>query len=108
MGAMAKNMMGGSRAQAADSGGGLGDVLGSVLGGGGGGLGGALGNAMGGGGLGGALGSVLGSALGSGGAPQASAGGGGLLDMLTPMLDSNRNGSIADDVIGMLGKGLMK
>jgi hypothetical protein len=29
---------------------------------------------------------------------------GGLLDMLTPMLDSDRDGSIADDVLGMLGK----
>jgi hypothetical protein len=27
----------------------------------------------------------------------------GLLGMLTPMLDSNRDGSIADDVIGLLG-----
>lgn len=27
----------------------------------------------------------------------------GLLGMLTPMLDANRDGSIADDVIGMLG-----
>jgi hypothetical protein len=31
-------------------------------------------------------------------------GGGGLMDMLTPMLDSNRDGSIVDDVMGMLGK----
>ncbi len=30
--------------------------------------------------------------------------GGGLLDMLTPMLDSNRDGSAVDDVAGMLGK----
>lgn len=30
--------------------------------------------------------------------------GGGLMDMLTPMLDSNRDGSIVDDVMGMLGK----
>ena len=30
--------------------------------------------------------------------------GGGLLDMLTPMLDSNRDGSVVDDVTGMLGK----
>jgi hypothetical protein len=29
---------------------------------------------------------------------------GGLLDMLTPMLDSDRDGSITDDVLGMLGK----
>ena len=30
--------------------------------------------------------------------------GGGLMSMLTPMLDSNRDGSIVDDVMGMLGK----
>ena len=29
---------------------------------------------------------------------------GDLLSMLTPMLDSNRDGSIVDDVLGMLGK----
>jgi hypothetical protein len=27
-----------------------------------------------------------------------------LLSMLTPMLDSNRDGSMIDDVIGMLGR----
>ena len=37
------------------------------------------------------------------GAPSGSMGG-GLLDMLTPMLDSNRDGSVVDDVAGMLGK----
>jgi hypothetical protein len=26
------------------------------------------------------------------------------MSMLTPMLDSNRDGSIVDDVMGMLGK----
>jgi hypothetical protein len=31
-------------------------------------------------------------------------GGGGLLDMLTPMLDSNRDGSVMDDIAGMMGK----
>jgi hypothetical protein len=41
-------------------------------------------------------GASLGSAAGSPG--------GGLLSMLTPMLDSNRDGSIVDDVMGMLGK----
>ena len=30
--------------------------------------------------------------------------GGGLLDMLTPMLDRDRDGSVVDDVAGMLGK----
>ena len=29
---------------------------------------------------------------------------GSLLGMLTPMLDSNRDGSIVDDVMGMLGR----
>ena len=39
-------------------------------------------------------------------APQlgAPAAGGGLLDALAPMLDSNRDGSMVDDVIGMIGK----
>ena len=32
------------------------------------------------------------------------AGGGSLLGMLAPMLDANRNGSMVDDVIGMLGR----
>ena len=40
----------------------------------------------------------LGANLGAGGA------GGGLLDMLTPMLDRDRDGSVVDDVTGMLGK----
>jgi hypothetical protein len=41
-----------------------------------------------------------------GATPSASAAdaGGGLLSMLTPMLDQNRDGSIVDDVLGMLGK----
>ena len=30
--------------------------------------------------------------------------GGGLMDMLAPMLDANRDGSMMDDVAGMLGK----
>lgn len=30
--------------------------------------------------------------------------GGGLLDALAPMLDSNRDGSVVDDVMGMIGK----
>jgi hypothetical protein len=34
----------------------------------------------------------------------ASTPGGGLMSMLTPMLDANRDGSIVDDVMGMLGK----
>jgi hypothetical protein len=28
----------------------------------------------------------------------------GVLGMLTPLLDSNKDGSVADDVMGMLGK----
>lgn len=38
--------------------------------------------------------------LGQAGAP-AQAGGGGLLDMLTPMLDRNKDGSAMDDILGM-------
>jgi hypothetical protein len=41
------------------------------------------------------------------GAAAAPAGGdlgGGLMSMLTPMLDQNRDGSMIDDVVGMLGK----
>jgi hypothetical protein len=34
----------------------------------------------------------------------AAAPGGGLLDMLSPMLDANRDGSMADDVMGMIGR----
>ena len=46
----------------------------------------------------------------SGGAANAghSGGGGGLADMLTPMLDSNRDGSIVDDVTGVLGRFLRR
>jgi len=36
--------------------------------------------------------------------PEARAGGDTLLNMLTPMLDSGRDGSIVDDVVGMLGR----
>ena len=32
------------------------------------------------------------------------AGGGGLLDALAPMLDRGRDGSMVDDVVGMIGK----
>lgn len=34
----------------------------------------------------------------------AGAAGGGLASMLTPMLDQNRDGSVADDLLGMAGK----
>jgi hypothetical protein len=48
----------------------------------------------------GALGGLLGAALG-GSSTGAAAGGGGLLSSL---LDQNKDGSVADDVMGMLGK----
>jgi hypothetical protein len=38
------------------------------------------------------------------GPSQAGVPGGGLLDMLAPMLDRDRDGSVVDDVAGMLGK----
>jgi len=93
MGGLSRGAGGGGGAQAAD-----------------GGLGGALGNAM--GGMGG-LGQVLGSVLGGGGAPRAGIGqgggaGGGLMDMLTPMLDRNRDGSAMDDLLGMAATFLTK
>jgi hypothetical protein len=50
---------------------------------------------------------MMGAMAKQGGGAMASAGaapGGGLMSMLTPMLDSNRDGSIVDDVIGMIGK----
>ena len=45
----------------------------------------------------------------SGGAAQAgqaqvAPSGGGLLDMLTPMLDGNKDGNVVDDLMGMMGK----
>lgn len=39
-----------------------------------------------------------------GGTQAGAAGADGLFGMLTPMLDSNRDGSMVDDVIGMLGR----
>lgn len=51
------------------------------------------------GGLPGGLPGGLGAGLGGG-----SAAGGGLLDMLAPMLDRDRDGSVVDDVAGMLGR----
>lgn len=61
-----------------------------------------------GGGLGGLLGGVLESGLGGllgGGQPtsQASAGG-GLLDVLTPFLDADGDGSVIDDLISRFGR----
>lgn len=55
----------------------------------------------------GGLGQVLGAALGgmSGGGQAAGPGpAGGLLDMLTPLLDRNRDGSAIDDILGMAGQ----
>ncbi len=64
---------------------------------------------------GGSLGDVLGGALGgalggrAGAHPgQAAAPGGGLLEMLTPMLDRNRDGSAMDDILGMAAQFLNK
>ena len=74
-----------------------------------GGLGGGLGGALG-GGTGGGLGDVLGGLLGGGQRPgfgQAQSGG-GLLDMLTPMLDRNRDGSAMDDILGMAAQFLQR
>jgi hypothetical protein len=39
-------------------------------------------------------------------APGTSAAGGGLLGMLAPMLDANRNGTMVDDIVGMIGKAM--
>jgi hypothetical protein len=75
---------------------------------------GGLGAAL--GGMGG-LGQVLGSVLGDGtGAPPAGidpgargqGGAGGLMGMLTPMLDRNRDGSAMDDLLGMAASFLAK
>lgn len=73
-------------------------------------------DALGGGGLvgapGGALGEVLGGLLGGGQRPgfgQAQQQpGGGLLEMLTPMLDRNRDGSAMDDILGMAAQFLQR
>jgi len=40
----------------------------------------------------------------AGGGQAAGEPAGGLLSMLTPLLDQNRDGSVVDDVLGMLGK----
>jgi len=70
-------------------------------------LGQALGAAMGGGG-GGGIGSVLGSLLGGGDAPQqaqaAPPAASGILGMLGPLLDTNKNGSAMDEILGMAGQ----
>ena len=38
------------------------------------------------------------------GQAQVAPSGGGLLDMLTPMLDGNKDGNVVDDLMGMMGK----
>jgi len=87
-------------------------AFGGGQGGGSGGLGGVFGGGQGGGqggGLGDVLGSVLGGALGGSAAGFGQAGQqGGLLDMLTPMLDRNRDGSALDDILGMASQYLGK
>jgi hypothetical protein len=39
-------------------------------------------------------------------APAPASAGGSLLDALAPMLDANRNGTMVDDVLGMIGKAM--
>jgi hypothetical protein len=51
--------------------------------------------------------SKQGSSLGAAAQSQA-AGGSGMMGMLSSFLDSNRDGSIADDVLGIVGKMLQK
>lgn len=59
-----------------------------------------------------AMGALAKGQFSGGGMQQAAAaapqGGDGILGMLTPFLDSNRDGSVADDVMGMVGKMLFK
>ena len=96
---VASLLMGGMSRQA-NSSGILGQVLGAAMGGGGGGGGADTGG----------LGSVLGSILGGGNAapqqqhlnqnPAAS----GIMGMLGPLLDQNRNGSAMDEILGMAGQ----
>jgi len=51
-----------------------------------------------------AMGALSKQSAATGYRPGAAAGQGSILDMVAPLLDSNRDGSIADDVLGMLGK----
>ena len=50
------------------------------------------------------MGAMARQGAGSPGTLAGVAPGSGLMSMLTPMLDTNRDGSIVDDVIGMIGK----
>jgi hypothetical protein len=84
--------------------GGLAKQVGGASGAGGGAaLGGRAGAGMGmGGGLAGGLGDALGGMLGgAAGGGRTAAPGGGLFELLTPMLDRNRDGSAVDDVLKM-------
>lgn len=77
------------------------DVFGGGLSGGG--RGGAPG-----GGLGEVLGGLLGGGQGPGLGQAHQPPGGGLLEMLTPMLDRNRDGSAMDDILGMAAQFLQR
>ena len=50
------------------------------------------------------MGTMSKQAPSTGGTQASLSSGGSLLGMLAPMLDSNRDGSMVDDVIGMLGR----
>ena len=50
------------------------------------------------------MGTMSKQAANTGGAQASLSSGGSLLGMLAPMLDSNRDGSMVDDVIGILGR----
>ena len=50
------------------------------------------------------MGTMSKQAAGTGGVQASLSSGGSLLGMLAPMPDSNRDGSMVDDVIGMLGR----
>ena len=50
------------------------------------------------------MGTMSKQAAGTGGVQASLSSGGSLLGMLAPMLDSNRDGSMVDDVLGMLGR----
>lgn len=104
---LAAMLMGGLSKGAASQGGMFGGAPSEDRGGfGGGGLGG-----LGGGTTGGSLGEVLGGLLGGRQRPgfgQQARPGGGLMDMLTPMLDRNRDGSAMDDILGMAAQFLQR
>ncbi|MBK7928811.1 MAG: DUF937 domain-containing protein [Bryobacterales bacterium] len=55
-----------------------------------------------------AMGALSKQAGGNAMAASAPQGGGGILDMIAPMLDRNRDGSAADDVLGFVSKMFLK